>query len=239
MKQILCLLLSIFLFLGFSACHVQESPKETQSTNSQIEQNIPPPSPMTIHSMDDLENLIKATKRSDSAVSEYVAQIRTKSAELSKAGKTPTINIPSNMKTNDIESFVQLIDSVGMPILKDGVKPESFHLTYLPNHLPDQSCIDIIYRVNGTQYRFQYHLSPWTMEKANEEPSMTWSISNDTVELYRIENYNVLVGELYRNNYIITVGLSSLIGDRASGSIDVQTFSPDEFVWSNVAGEVE
>ena len=238
MKKILCLLLSIFLFVGFSACHVQDIPKETQATSGQTEQNVPP-SEMTISSLDDLEKLIKATKRSESALSEYVAQVQIESAELAKAGKTPTISIPSNIKTNDLESFVQLIDSVGMPILTDGVKPESFYLTYLPPYLPDIACLSILYRINGTQYRFQYHLSPWTMDKANEEPAMTWNINNDTVELYRIKNYNALVGELYRNNYIITVGLKALIDGKASGSIDVQTFSPDEFVWSNATGEVE
>ena len=213
MKRMISILLIFFLLMGFSACHTQ---------------GIPPRS-FHVNSIAALKTLLNAAQLSDADFAEFSAQ--------AWASADDQIHILPDTKKQEVEELVQIIETVGIPVLKDHAMPESFHFEYRPGY----TWIDMIYRLDDMRYRFC--ISPtknileriWNyLSRIRDIPVATWKLDEDTIVLYRNWQVRQRYGVLYRNGYTVSIDLLSYTEEPVAGFPFVTSA---EFVWRNTLAQ--
>lgn len=228
MKRIVCILLMLSLFLCFSACQVQE---ETQPTNEQIQGM--PPRRILVYSEEALTKLVNAAKLSDAEFAEYVAQAREESIAQVSAGKAPLISISSNTEKREVESLVQFLASVGIPMLKSNVTVESYYFEYRPL----DSWMAHYYIINDVKYVFHVFPHEDNFASFKTEPECVLTVGENSISLHRQENQ--LIGRLFIGDYRVEACFIDLSEEKTENGLSIQTIAPIEFAWSNATGEVE
>ncbi len=215
MKRTVSILLVVFLLMSSFGC-------QTVSAT-------PPPRSLRFDSLAALKTLLNAAELSDSDFAEFIEQIH--------GANSDQMDIPRNTTKQEVTDLAQIIETVGIPILKDHTTPDSFYFTYRP----DNSWIDIIYRVDDMRYRFC--ISPtehifeqiWSyLSRIFQFPVATWKLDDDTIAFYRNPKVDQRYGTLYRNGYTVSIDLLSYTEKTVSGFPFVTSA---EFVWSNTLGE--
>lgn len=222
MKKTLCFIMVFVILSVFCACHVQED--STESTGV-LQNSGMPPRRMKLFSEEALTAVINSAKLSDAEFTEFVAQ--------AWADKDDQISIPNDTEKHEVESLVQFLTSVGVPMLNSDVTLESFYFEYRPQN----SWIGNFYIIDGVKYVFVTcpHKGNIVRSKGNAEG--VWTIGEDSIPLHRNEIY--LEGKLYKEDYVVAVDIVYMAGVKTENSIDMQTLAPIEFIWSNEIGEVE
>ena len=212
MKRTICILLAFILLIGSLGC-------QTASATT-------PPRGLRFDSLAALKTLLNAAQLSDSDFVEFIDQIY--------GAKSGEIYIPRDTTKQEVTDLAQIIETVGIPILKDHATPDSFYFEYRPH----SSWIDIVYSIDNIRYRFcispteniferiwNYLSNIWYI------PVATWNFDGNTIALYRNPRVRQRYGTLYRNGYTVSIDLLSYTEKPVSGFPFVTSA---EFVWSNM-----
>ena len=232
MKRILCLLFAFSLLICFSACDVlKDNPEETQPTNELIHSM--PPRSIQVYSEEALIRLVNAAKLSDAEFAEFVAQVRADAVAQVNAGKVPQINIYDDTEKHEVESLVQFLASVGIPMLKSNVTVEDYYFEYRPL----DSWMAHFYEINGVRYIFHVFPHEDNFTSFKTEPECVLTVGENSISLHRQENQ--LIGRLFIGDYRVEACFIDLSEEKTENGLSIQTIAPIEFAWSNATGEVE
>ena len=224
MKKILCIIMVFVILSGFCACQVQE--ESTESTGLSQNSGMPPRR-MLAHSEDALTAVIDSAKLSDAAFAEFVAQ--------ASADPDDQISIPSDTEREEVEALVQLIATVGMPMLKSDVKPEMVYFEYRT----ETSQFMYFYTIDGIRYIFTIYQHKGNIIRFKGKADVIWAIGEDNISLIRDAEYRngkFLRGRLYRGDYGILVEIFDPTGVKKANDIDLQTIAPIKFDWCYALG---
>ena len=225
MKKLLCIIMVFVILSGLCACHVQEeSTKSTESTGSSQNSGMMPRRVM-VYSEEAWTAVIDSAKLSDAAFAEFVVQ--------ASADPDDQISIPRDTEKQEVEALVQLLATVGIPMLKSNVKPEKIDFEYRP----ESSWLQNLYIIDGIKYLFTICPHNGNFIHSKGEADVVWTIEEDSISLNRDGRF--LRGNLYRGDYVIWVEIFEAAGGKTENNIDLQTIAPIEFVWDYALGDVE
>ncbi len=119
---------------------------------------------------------------------------------------------------NELLEFSQLMQAVGYPIASGMQETDTFKMQYRP----EEGLYDIIYRLDGTRYRFVYTKFDSFTSRAGAVPIVSYTIEDALLALY--QGVGCLVGEIYANGYQIRI--------IAEDYTDCNALAFKEFHWS-------
>lgn len=154
-----------------------------------------------------LQEFLGASTMSDAAFQEFMTQ---------KAGSFGYSGLKSK---DDANSFLQLTQNVGLPIVKNKDLVEKYILSYRP----DQQMYDIKYTINGVTYGFQYMPFRGIHDRSKTEPIAEYILDGEKFPVYQGAD-GIIVGDVYANGYEILLYIRNFK--------DVNALDIAQFTWS-------
>lgn len=205
MKKLNLVLAVLVVLCLLSGCHGSEGVEMTTG-NSQSNGYMAAPRVVKIRSEEALQELLNMTTMSDAAFNEFMIQ---------KAGSADYSGIESK---DEVSALSQLIQEVGLPVVKNKNLVESYILSYRP----EQQMYDVKYIINGVMYGFQYTPFEEFIDRSEMEPIAEYTLGGTEFPVY--QGVNAVGGEIYANGYQILIYIKNFT--------NVNVLDIAQFTWS-------